>query len=101
TYWWGNVDRISPEAPVPIVSLQHKELRVGGASNVALNTASLGAKTTMISLLGADEDGNTLKRLIQEKHIATDYIISAEDRITINKTRIMGRNQQMMRLDTE
>ncbi|MFW1373538.1 bifunctional heptose 7-phosphate kinase/heptose 1-phosphate adenyltransferase, partial [Vibrio parahaemolyticus] len=45
TYWWGNVDRISPEAPVPIVSLQHKELRVGGASNVALNTASLGAKT--------------------------------------------------------
>ncbi|MGL1231792.1 hypothetical protein ACSTK2_23445, partial [Vibrio parahaemolyticus] len=58
-------------------------------------------KTTMISLLGADEDGNTLKRLMQEKHIATDYIISAEDRITTNKTRIMGRNQQMMRLDTE
>lgn len=101
TYWWGNVDRISPEAPVPIVSLQHKELRVGGASNVALNTASLGAKTTMISLLGADEDGNTLKRLMQEKHIATDYIISAEGRITTNKTRIMGRNQQMMRLDAE
>lgn len=101
TYWWGNVDRISPEAPVPIVSLQHKELRVGGASNVALNTASLGAKTTMISLLGADEDGNILKRLMQEKHISTDYIISSQQRITTNKTRIMGRNQQMMRLDAE
>lgn len=101
TYWWGNVDRISPEAPVPIVSLQHKELRVGGASNVALNTAALGAKTTMISLLGADEDGYTLKRLMEEKKISTDYIITYEGRITTNKTRIMGRNQQMMRLDAE
>jgi rfaE bifunctional protein kinase chain/domain len=101
TYWWGNVDRISPEAPVPIVSLQHKELRVGGASNVALNTAALGAKTTMISLFGADEDGYTLRRLMEEKQISTNYTIAYEGRITTNKTRIMGRNQQMMRLDTE
>jgi D-glycero-beta-D-manno-heptose-7-phosphate kinase len=101
TYWWGHVDRISPEAPVPIVSLHHKELRVGGASNVALNTASLGAKTTMISVLGADADGDTLKKLMADNGISTSYIIADAKRITTNKTRVMGRNQQMMRIDSE
>lgn len=101
TYWWGSVDRISPEAPVPVVALKNKELRVGGAANVALNTASLGAKTTMISILGADTDGEQLLQLLKDKHIDTSYIRSVSNRVTTNKTRIMSRNQQMMRLDAE
>ncbi len=101
TYWWGSVDRISPEAPVPVVALKNKELRVGGAANVALNTASLGAKTTMISIVGADADGEQLLQLLNDKHIDTSYIRSVNNRVTTNKTRIMSRNQQMMRLDAE
>ncbi len=101
TYWWGSVDRISPEAPVPVVALKRKELRVGGAANVALNTASLGAKTTMISVIGADADGEQLLQLLQEKNIDTQYIKTAANRVTTNKTRVMSRNQQMMRLDAE
>lgn len=101
TYWWGSVDRISPEAPVPIVALKKKELRVGGAANVALNTASLGAQTTMISIIGADADGEQLVQLLKEKNIDTSYIKAAANRVTTNKTRVMSRNQQMMRLDAE
>lgn len=101
TYWWGSVDRISPEAPVPVVALKRKELRVGGAANVALNTVSLGAKTTMISVIGADADGEQLVQLLSEKNIDTQYIKTASNRVTTNKTRVMSRNQQMMRLDAE
>ncbi|KAF0240772.1 MAG: PfkB domain-containing [Chitinophagaceae bacterium] len=101
TYWWGNVDRISPEAPVPVVALNKKELRVGGAANVALNTASLGANTAIISVIGKDSDGDELKALMEQNNIDTTGIISSTDRITTNKVRIMSRNQQMMRLDAE
>ena len=101
TYWWGNVDRISPEAPVPVVALNRKEYRVGGAANVALNTASLGANTAIISIIGEDEDGNQLLQLMEQNGINTSNIIRSADRITTNKMRIMGRNQQMMRLDAE
>ncbi len=101
TYWFGNVDRISPEAPVPVVAFQKKELRVGGAANVALNTASLGAQTAIISVIGEDADGNELKQLMKNSHINTTSIISTPTRITTNKMRVMSRNQQMMRLDAE
>lgn len=101
TYWWGHTDRISPEAPVPVVSLDKREQRVGGAANVALNTASLGAQTTVISVIGNDEDGTDLTELLKGHLINTNYIIRSTDRITTNKTRIMSRNQQMMRLDSE
>ena len=101
TYWWGNVDRISPEAPVPVVALKRKELRVGGAANVALNTVSLGAQTTVISIIGDDEEGKDLLRLLKENNIDTSYVIVSDKRITTNKTRVMSRNQQMMRLDAE
>ncbi len=101
TYWWGSVDRISPEAPVPVVVLKKKELRVGGAANVALNTASLGAKTTMISVIGQDADGEALVGLLADKQIDTQYVKAVQGRVTTNKTRIMSRNQQMMRLDAE
>lgn len=101
TYWWGNVDRISPEAPVPVVALNRKEYRVGGAANVALNTASLGANTAIISIVGQDSDGDQLLHLMEQNGINTENIIRSTDRITTNKMRIMGRNQQMMRLDAE
>lgn len=101
TYWWGSVDRISPEAPVPIVALKTREHRVGGAANVALNTASLGGKAYMLSVVGEDADGVLLKQLLEEKGIDTSYMCTVPDRITTNKTRVMSRNQQMMRLDAE
>jgi len=101
TYMWGHVERISPEAPVPIVSLDKKEYRIGGAANVALNIASLGVSVSMLSVVGNDEEGKLLNQLLQEKKIKTDFLLSSNKRITTNKTRIISRNQQMMRLDNE
>lgn len=101
TYWWGSTNRISPEAPVPIVALKKKELRVGGAANVALNSVSLGAQTTILSIIGDDLDGRDLVKLLDENGVNTSYLITSPERITTNKTRVMSRNQQMMRLDAE
>ena len=101
TYWWGKVDRISPEAPVPIVSIDHNEYRLGGAGNVALNLCSLGAQVYIMSVTGSDEDGVLLEIMMKEKGINTDGVYKTADRITTNKIRIISRNQQMMRLDKE
>lgn len=101
TYWWGAVDRISPEAPVPIVTLQRKETRVGGAANVALNLRSLGAPTTLFAVIGQDTEGSELIGLLKKEGINTNYIYASDSRVTTNKVRVMGRNQQMMRLDHE
>lgn len=101
TYWWGNVDRISPEAPVPVVAVTKKEQRIGGAANVALNVHSLGATVSMISVLGKDDDGDQLTELLQRNGIETKYLVHSERRITTNKIRIISRNQHMMRLDAE
>lgn len=101
TYWWGNVDRISPEAPVPVVAVSKRELRIGGAGNVALNVCSLGAAVSIISVLGKDDDGEHLTRLLIEYNINTKYLVHSEHRVTTNKIRIISRNQHMMRLDAE
>lgn len=101
TYWWGSTDRISPEAPVPVVALQKMEYRVGGAANVALNAASLGASTSIISVIGEDADGRNLTALLASHGINTSLLLTSPERITTNKTRVMSRNQQMMRLDAE
>ena len=101
TYWWGNVDRISPEAPVPVVAVTKKEQRIGGAGNVALNITSLGAAVHILSVLGKDEDGEQLTNLLQQNNINTSYLVHSEQRITTNKIRIISRNQHMMRLDAE
>lgn len=101
TYWWGQVDRISPEAPVPVVSLLRKEHRVGGAANVALNTVALGAQTSIVSVIGSDADGVLLQSLFEAQKIDNSYLLTHDSRITTNKTRVMSRNQQMMRLDAE
>ncbi|MEI8060438.1 MAG: PfkB family carbohydrate kinase, partial [Ferruginibacter sp.] len=101
TYWWGSVDRISPEAPVPVVAVSKKEHRIGGAGNVALNLQSLGASVTVLSVLGKDDDGAQLTQLFESNNINTKYLVCSEDRITTNKIRIISRNQHMMRLDAE
>lgn len=101
TYIWGQVDRISPEAPVPVITLDKKEYRIGGAGNVALNCRSLGAQVTILSVIGKDENGDRLKKLLQQQGINISPLIESNARITTSKTRIISRNQQMMRLDEE
>ncbi len=101
TYWWGNVERISPEAPVPVVSVLRKEERIGGAGNVALNIAALGAAVNVISVVGNDDEGNRLVSLFRRNNINPDYLLHSGDRMTTNKIRIISRNQHMMRLDAE
>src|SRR5579871_4801771 len=101
TYLWGHVERISPEAPVPVVALDRREQRIGGAGNVALNLASLGARVSSFSVVGKDADGETLELLLAENGIDTSGHLKSTSRITTNKARVIGRNQQMMRLDSE
>lgn len=101
TYMWGEVERISPEAPVPIVSLKSKEHRIGGAGNVALNIQSLGAKPFVLSVTGDDDDANKLSSLFDAQGINCSYCIRSKERVTTNKTRVISRNQHMMRLDGE
>ena len=101
TYWWGTVDRISPEGPVPVVAVTKKEQRIGGAGNVALNARALGADVALISVIGTDDEGKQLKDILEKNNIDTKFVLFSKDRITTNKIRIIGRNQQMMRLDAE
>ena len=101
TYMWGSVERISPEAPVPIVSLQKKEQRVGGAGNVALNIQSLNAQSFVLTITGDDDDAKQLNDLFIAQKINTQYSLKSGERITTNKTRVISRNQHMMRLDAE
>ena len=100
-YWWGEVERISPEAPVPVVAVKHRESRLGGAANVALNCRSFGAKVTLAGIVGDDVDGRTLTELAQDAGIGTDLLMPSKKRATTTKTRVINRNQQMMRLDDE
>ncbi len=101
TYWWGHVERISPEAPVPVVTLDKREYRIGGAGNVALNLAALDAPVTSFSVIGNDEEGTIVKELLAKNNIHPGYLLSSPSRITTSKARIISRNQQMMRLDSE
>ncbi len=101
TYMWGKVERISPEAPVPVVSLNKKEYRIGGAGNVAWNCQSLGARVSILSVTGNDSEADLLTDLFETSQIDTSYLVKSIHRTTTSKTRIISRNQQMMRLDAE
>lgn len=100
-YWWGNVDRVSPEAPVPVVKLSKRESRMGGAANVAMNCRSLGAKVTLASVVGNDHEGNLLKDMAEQEGIDTTLLMRSSERITTTKTRIMSRSQHILRMDDE
>lgn len=100
-YLIGGVTRISPEAPVPIVGLSKKENRLGGAANVALNIVSLGAQAVICSVVGNDIEGKELIDLFEKEGVSADGIIQSQDRKTTVKTRVIGNNQQLLRIDSE
>ncbi|WP_423823440.1 bifunctional D-glycero-beta-D-manno-heptose-7-phosphate kinase/D-glycero-beta-D-manno-heptose 1-phosphate adenylyltransferase HldE [Salinisphaera sp. SPP-AMP-43] len=99
-YWYGDTGRISPEAPVPVVRIGDEERRLGGAANVALNLAHVGASTTLIGVVGADEPAEAAQTLLHDAGIATDLVISP-GHPTIAKLRVISRSQQLIRLDFE
>ena len=99
-YWFGEVGRISPEAPVPVVKIDRIEERPGGAANVARNAAALGARVSLLSVVGRDEAGASLRRLLRRERITTQLHMDAGLRTTI-KLRVIGRRQQLVRIDFE
>ncbi len=100
-YLKGKVNRMSPEAPVPIVNFSGREERLGGAANVALNLTSLGAKVTMASVIGNDTAGEQLHGLLEQHKIGTTGLVASKERQTTIKTRVLGNNQQLLRIDQE
>ncbi|MFL0161300.1 bifunctional heptose 7-phosphate kinase/heptose 1-phosphate adenyltransferase [Aquirufa salirivi] len=100
-YTWGKVSRISPEAPVPVVQVIKKEARLGGAGNVVMNIASLGAKPWVVSVVGDDEAGAQLKFLLEKEGISLSGIVEEKGRITSIKERIIAGSQQLLRVDSE
>jgi D-beta-D-heptose 7-phosphate kinase/D-beta-D-heptose 1-phosphate adenosyltransferase len=100
-YLAGRVQRISPEAPVPIVEVERTFERPGGAGNVAANTRRLGAQTTLIGLVGADPDGDSLKEVLANAEIAVDSLVTVPHRPTTVKTRVIAHGQQIVRVDRE
>lgn len=101
TYIKGKVNRISPEAPVPVVKFESREHRLGGAANVALNIKALGGKPFICSIVGKDDNGKLLEKLINENHLPKEGVIESDERVTTVKTRIIGNNQQLIRIDNE
>src|SRR4051812_6338629 len=100
-YLWGNVDRISPEAPVPIVSVRKKESRLGGAANVAINIQAMGANPILCAVIGADIYGRTFLDLLHQLNMGSEGIFQSNERPTTVKTRVIGNNHQMLRVDEE
>jgi len=99
-YWFGDVDRISPEAPVPVVKIARSEERPGGAANVARNAAAPGARVTLISVIGDDEPGHVLERLLRGESVHTSLHRDPSLPTTV-KLRVIGRQQQLLRIDFE
>jgi rfaE bifunctional protein kinase chain/domain len=101
SYMWGKVGRISPEAPVPIVSVTKKERRLGGAANVALNVQALGANPILCSVIGVDYEGMSFLDLLRQQKLSQKGILKSRDRVTTVKNRIIGNNYQVVRVDEE
>lgn len=101
SYLWGKVERISPEAPVPIVNCSRRENRLGGAANVALNLLALEAKPFLCGFIGNDESGRLFIEMLQKLKLETKGIYTVPGRPTTVKTRVIGGNQQLIRVDEE
>ena len=99
-YWFGEVERISPEAPVPVVRVARREDRLGGAANVARNVAALGGQATLVGIVGADEAGGSIDRLAGQAGVQADLVADTEHPTTL-KMRVLGRQQQLLRVDFE
>ncbi|MCB1196411.1 D-glycero-beta-D-manno-heptose-7-phosphate kinase, partial [bacterium] len=100
-YVWGSVDRISPEAPVPVVEARRRSFMPGGAANVAFALADLGVKVSLVGGIGGDESGKKLKTILNSKGVDTTGVFPLQGRRTTLKTRIIGHNQQIVRIDWE
>jgi D-glycero-beta-D-manno-heptose-7-phosphate kinase len=100
-YLWGNVDRVSPEAPVPIVSLNKREGRLGGAANVALNIQNMGGIPVLCTVIGQDSKNEEFFGLLDKEGLSSEGIITSKDRLTTVKFRVFGNNVQMLRVDEE
>jgi len=100
-YIWGQVDRICPEAPVPIVAVKNRENRLGGAANVGLNLKALGANPILCSVIGNDQKGEEFRQLVKDTGMTAEGLISDTQRITTTKFRIIGNQTQMLRVDEE
>ena len=100
-YLWGKVERISPEAPIPIVALRKRENRMGGAANVAMNIKSMGARPVLCSVIGDDDKGTVFLNLLRKEKIEANGVLTSPRRITTTKFRIFGNNTQMLRVDDE
>ena len=100
-YLWGRATRLSPEAPVPVVEVTRESALAGGAANVATNAAAMGAQVHLLGVIGADEAGLELQHALQRYAIASDRLLCVPDRATIQKTRVMASNQQLLRVDHE
>ena len=101
SYIWGAVERISPEAPVPIVNVKKRDVRLGGAANVALNVQALGAKPILVALCGDDDAGKRLKQIISDQKLSTEGIVVSAARPTTVKTRVIASSQHIVRVDDE
>lgn len=101
SYLWGKVDRISPEAPIPIVTVTKQENRLGGAGNVSLNIQALGATPILVSIIGNDEKGRVFSELMEENNLSSEGIFVDDTRMTTVKTRIISGGQQISRVDQE
>lgn len=100
-YWWGSVSRISPEAPVPVVKLDHTSLAAGGAANVAANVAGLGARPMLVGVTGDDAESGLLPDVLRGSSVSSDHLIAVPGRPTTIKTRIVAHSQQVARIDQE
>ncbi len=100
-YIWGEVSRISPEAPVQVVEVQRESYAAGGAANVAMNAAVLGGKVSLVSITGNDDSRNALIGILQARGIETEGMLIENDKPTTVKMRVMGRSQQLLRVDYE
>ncbi|TVR40673.1 MAG: D-glycero-beta-D-manno-heptose-7-phosphate kinase [Bacteroidia bacterium] len=100
-YLWGSVDRVSPEAPVPIVTLNKRESRLGGAANVAMNIQNMGGIPVLCSVIGSDSKGELFLELLDEEGLTNEGIITSDNRLTTVKFRVFGNNVQMLRVDEE
>ncbi len=101
SYLWGDVKRISPEAPVPIVNVKRRERRLGGAANVALNIKAMGATPILCSVVGQDSDAEAFNTLIREEGMSVNGILSSQERLTTIKHRILAGHQHILRVDSE
>jgi D-glycero-beta-D-manno-heptose-7-phosphate kinase len=101
SYQWGKVQRISPEAPVPVIEINKEEYRLGGAANVALNLSALGAEVYPIGIVGSDPNARIMRKLFKQHRLDSEGLVSEKDRKTTIKTRIGAANQQIVRIDIE